>query len=234
VGLTTSIAALRGFETAAGYAIPVDDLFRRAVESLGKGEEVEYGFLGVAPRALPSAARLAGLHGVEVDRTIPGTPAAGKFEPTDVITHVEDRPVYDADGLVLEVARRPADAEIQLTVLRRGTGQPQQVPLRLAKARVSGQRVVTAPRPGWRGLHVDFATALLAAGELPAEPAVVVASVEPDSPAARAGLQAGQPIRSVNGQPIGTPAEFRAAIFGLEGAVPVELTSGVELEIVAP
>lgn len=234
VGLTTSIAALRGFETAAGYAIPVDELFRRAVESLGKGEEVEYGFLGVAPRALPSAARLAGLHGVEVDRTIPGTPAAGKFEPTDVITHVEGRPVYDADGLVLEVARRPADAEIRLTVLRRGAGQPQQVPLKLAKARVSGERVVTAPRPAWRGLQVDFATALLAAGELPAEPAVVVAAVEPESAAARAGLQAGQAIRTINGRAIGTPAEFRAAVEDVEGAVTLESVTGEAIEVAAP
>jgi serine protease Do len=222
VGLTTSIAALAGHETAAGYAIPVEDFFRRAVEKLGNGEEVEYGFLGVAPRALSRTARLGGVQGVEVDRTIPGTPAAGRFEPTDVITHVEGRPVYDADGLVLEVARHPAGAETRLTVLRRGRGPGEEVPLRLAKARVSGDRIITAPRPAWRGLLVDFATAVLPAGELPAEPAVVVAAVEPDSAAAQAGLEVGQAIRRVNGQPVGTPAEFRQAVENATGVVTLE------------
>ena len=52
VGLTTSVAAIAGFEQAAGYAVPVDDTFRRAVETLKAGREVEYGFLGVRPTDL--------------------------------------------------------------------------------------------------------------------------------------------------------------------------------------
>src|SRR5207342_2000310 len=33
VGLTTSLAAAVGYEQAAGFALPVDDAFRRAVET---------------------------------------------------------------------------------------------------------------------------------------------------------------------------------------------------------
>jgi serine protease Do len=234
VGLTTSIAALAGYETAAGYAIPVDDLFRRALETLGKGEEVNYGFLGVAPRALSQAARLAGGQGVEVDRTIPGTPAAGHFEPTDVITRVEGKPVHDADGLVLEVARRLPEADTRFTVLRRGRGEPQEVSLRLSKARVADGRVITATRPAWRGMLVDFPTAHLSAGELPVEPAVVVVGVEPGSAAATAGLQVGQTIRSVNGRAVGTPDEFRAAVDQADGAVDLEPVKGDTVSVAAP
>ena len=49
VGLTVSWAAAAGFESAAGYAIPIDATFRRVLETLKQGREVEYGFLGVPP-----------------------------------------------------------------------------------------------------------------------------------------------------------------------------------------
>jgi serine protease Do len=233
VGLTTSIAALAGYETAAGYAIPVDDLFRRAVEALRRGEEVDYGFLGVAPRALPQSARLAGRYGVEVDRTIPGTPAQGAFQPTDVITHVDGRAIHDADGLMLELGRRPAESEVRLTVLRQGRGRPQDIALKLAKARVPGQRVVTARPSAWRGLRVDFATAVLADGELPAEPAVAICAVEPDSPAERLRLRVGQAIVRVGGRPVRSPSEFRAATAETAGAVSLQLADGQTIELPA-
>ncbi|MHC4176628.1 MAG: S1C family serine protease, partial [Planctomycetota bacterium] len=52
VGLCVSLAAMVGYETAAGYAIPVDRTFRRAVDTLKSGREVEYGFLGIQPANL--------------------------------------------------------------------------------------------------------------------------------------------------------------------------------------
>jgi serine protease Do len=47
IGLTVSRAVLHDRELNPGTAIPMDDNFRRIVEVLRKGEEVEYGFLGV-------------------------------------------------------------------------------------------------------------------------------------------------------------------------------------------
>ncbi|MFG0334652.1 MAG: S1C family serine protease, partial [Maioricimonas sp. JB049] len=47
IGLTTSLAAIRGYEKSVGYAIPFDESFRRIVETLLEGYEVEYGFLGI-------------------------------------------------------------------------------------------------------------------------------------------------------------------------------------------
>ena len=63
VGLTVSLAAALGYEQAAGFAIPVDETFSRALKALKQGSEVEYGFLGVElplstdPRVRASSSR---------------------------------------------------------------------------------------------------------------------------------------------------------------------------------
>ncbi len=75
VGLATAIPSVVGFQSAAGYAIPVDATFRRALDALRQGREVEYGFLGIQ---LGGAARGDGLtttSGTRVERVIPGLPA---------------------------------------------------------------------------------------------------------------------------------------------------------------
>jgi 3-hydroxyacyl-CoA dehydrogenase/enoyl-CoA hydratase/3-hydroxybutyryl-CoA epimerase len=49
----------------------------------------------------------------------PGTPAArAGLRPDDVITAVEGVPIYDADGLVLEVGKLPVEALAHLTIVR--------------------------------------------------------------------------------------------------------------------
>ncbi len=47
VGLTTMASSPAGFDALAGYAIPMDKIGRRAVETLKEGKEVEYGLLGI-------------------------------------------------------------------------------------------------------------------------------------------------------------------------------------------
>ena len=49
VGVTTSLAALEGYEKSVGFAIPIDSFSRRVIETLCRGYEVEYGFLGLQP-----------------------------------------------------------------------------------------------------------------------------------------------------------------------------------------
>ena len=47
VGVTSSLAGIAGGELPGGFAVPLDPGMRRIVEVLSRGEEVEYGFLGV-------------------------------------------------------------------------------------------------------------------------------------------------------------------------------------------
>ena len=48
IGLTTSYAAIHGGDTPGGFAVPIDASFRRILDVLMDGEEVEYGLLGVS------------------------------------------------------------------------------------------------------------------------------------------------------------------------------------------
>ena len=109
VGLCVSLAALAGYETPGGYAIPVDATFRRVLETLKAGREVEYGFLGIEPVNLQSQEVLAGLHGVRVEQVVPGTPAARYgLKADDLITAVNRAPLFNADTLMREVGTLPA------------------------------------------------------------------------------------------------------------------------------
>jgi len=49
IGLTTSLAALEGYEKSAGFAIPLTPQVQRVIRSLMHGLEPEYGFLGIEP-----------------------------------------------------------------------------------------------------------------------------------------------------------------------------------------
>ncbi len=155
---------------------------------------------------------------------LPGRPhTAAAYRTNDVITHVNGRPIYDADGLVLNVSSLPAAAPIRLTVLRHG--QVRQFDLELAKG-VGEKRIVTAPQPLWRGMRVDFSSAIsgeflqrLVNEQLLADGGVVVAEVTEDSPAGRAGIRPEMVITHVGNTRVQTPKEFEDAVAGKTGTV---------------
>lgn len=223
IGLTTSLAAVAGYEQPAGYAIPVDDTFRRVVEKLKKGGEVAYGFLGVETNKL-----LNGAVGVRVNRVVAGMPAdrAGIRE-NDVIVRVEDDPIIDVDALMLHVGKLPAATIAKIVVNR--DGRTLQRDVTLVKRAVHGAKVVTTPEPAWRGLRVDYPTALedvLRRAQRTGERidgCVVASDVERDSPAWKAGLRRGVLISHVGATAVETPEEFQRQVAKERQAVTLRL-----------
>lgn len=234
IGLTTSQAAVAGFEQAAGYAIPCDETFRRVVDTLKQGKEVDYGLLGIVLRPLNLVDAASGKKGVLVTEVVFGSPAekAG-IRSGDVITQVAGKPIADVDGLMLQVGSKPAASDTTVTVER--DGRSFNVPVTLAKYEVRGKKIITAPDPGWRGLSVDFPSAhrqLTPQFQGPFEvrppmidPAVLSVDVAADSPAWRAGLRRGMFITHVRNVPVSTPKEFYAQVAALEGTVELRVTA---------
>lgn len=224
VGLTTSVAAVSGFEQAAGYAIPVDDAFRRIINELKQGRSVAYGFLGVRPASLTAREFGAGRPGVRVEEVSPGTPArrAG-LQVGDLITHINGAPIFDSDGMRLEVGKLPAGAEATLTIQRGGAVDFKRV--MLAKFPKRTREIVTAREPDWRGLRVDFSSAVIdrlqfddAAGDM-----VAISEVADDSPAHKAGLRPQMLVSHVGNNPVRTPAEFYEQAASRTGPVVVRV-----------
>jgi serine protease Do len=235
IGLTTSLAATAGYEQAAGYAIPVDDVFLRAVETMKRGDEVEYGFLGVIPETLALENRSQGRAGVKVSTVVGGTPAdQSDVQSGDVITHVNEQPIRDADALILEVGRKPVESIVRLTVVRES--RPRTVEVKLTKFPVRGTKIVASPPPSWRGLRVDYPTAsmedLYKVGntELLKNGGVLITEVDRDSPAWEAKLQPGMFIADVSGQKVASPKEFRRAILGKNGPIELKVFGGDQIK----
>ena len=227
IGLITDLPAVAGYEQAAGYAIPVDETFRRAVNQLRQGREVEYGFLGIRPENLMPEEIVKGLRGTRVKWIKAGSPAYRHgLRAGDVITSVNGVPIHDADGLVLQVGRLPVESVVQLAVLR--DGRRLNIEVVLTKYPVRGRKIVTDPPPSWRGLRVDYPSAVPetdARSDADAaffDRSVAVTEVERGTPAWEAGLRPGMLISQVDRRPVRTPREFFAAVSGKTG--PVQLT----------
>src|SRR5207248_421857 len=115
-----------------GFAIPMDDALRRVVEVLLRGEEVEYGFLGISSdgRQVPREG------GVPIDHVVRASPAqqAG-LEKGDVILKVNGRPIRVQDDLFLQLAVSLAGRRAELAV-RGSNGAERTVYATLVKAPV--------------------------------------------------------------------------------------------------
>ena len=197
VGLTTTASSPSGFDAMAGYAIPIDKIGRRAVETLREGKEIEYGFLGIKAH-LNSTNR--------VEEVSPNSPAdQGQLQANDEILAVNDSPVVDFDSLILAInAHAPGD-EVKLKLRR--AGQELTKTVVLAKYFVDADMIATNRPPAWRGLRVDYQSIHSARAMPPPfleQPpgGVLVTEVQDDSPAARAGLKKFQIIRQVEKTPV--------------------------------
>jgi S1-C subfamily serine protease len=210
VGLTTALAAIAGGETAGGYAIPTDANTRKMIDVLRRGEEIEYGFLGVT---VNPEDRGDG-RGVLIQEAAPGMPAArAGLAARDVVTVIDGNPVRQQDDLFLNIAAALAGSKVEIKVLRNGS--PVTFTPTLGKARPTGrfaEGAIAANRPKpVHGLRVDY-TSTLSIDTNPPE-GVLVAQLEPGSPAEKQFKRdvdrgARLIITAVDGQPVTTPAKF--------------------------
>jgi len=239
-------SAIEGFEASSGFAIPADESFLRIFETLARGEEVEYGFLGVnpqdvSPREISSRNIPIGQASAPVLRTVFANSPAGRagLQQGDLVLSIQDKPILDRRDLMREISLLEPDSEVKLQIWRMRFTKPIDVIVKLGKWSVINDEelIVTNPRyPEWRGLVVDYPTGRnrFMSRTFRYPNAVLVREVTPGSPAEQAGLQSGEFIALVEGQPIQNPAEFHSALKNQDGEVSLRLIDGQEITIPVP
>jgi serine protease Do len=220
------MAAIHGGETPGGFALPLDAGLRRILEVLKRGEEVEYGFLGVS---FPEQ-RLEPGQGVRLEVVHPGSPAdLAKLQPHDVVLAVDGVPIQENDDLFLQLATHLAGTKVKLKLMRGFSNEISTVDVTLGKFYVPGRSIASSlgKRPYFRGLRVDYTTLLAQQGSrlyhIPQ--GVMVSDIQPGSKAALAQLKTGEVITRVNNRPVRAPAEFYEAVAGLTGPIELHLYS---------
>ena len=237
IGMTTSLAALEGYETSVGYAVPLNSSLRRIVDDLLRGYEIEYGFLGVVPgdpqdveATLISVKRKT--RGVPISQVVPESPAyrAG-LRRNDIVLAVNGVPMFEKTDILREVGLLPPGSSGQLRIIQASSGRQSSMYVPLAKwpRRHVDRIIVSNDRyPIWRGLKVDWPTSRSRHFDYdrPYPRAIVVDRVEPGSPAEIAGLREGDLLTEAHGTDVETPQEFLKAVASANGAVQVRLIDG--------
>jgi serine protease Do len=208
VGLTTALVAIRGGSSTGALGIPFDENTRRIIEVLCRGEEVEYGFLGV--HLDPQ-----GRTGVRILRVSSGSPAAkGGLMAGDIITAVDGHPVNENDHLFLHIGMGLAGRTVRVQYAR-GPGRTRhEARVKLAKFYVPGPIIASVRPPARGGLRVDYSSLLLQRGPFlgwsrqPSPEGVIIREVISGSSADKALLQPDKVITHVNGKPVNSPAEY--------------------------
>ena len=210
VGLTTSSALIPGGDRAPAAAFPADEYFRGVVDVLRRGEEVDYGYLGVL-------GPIGGPNGVTFNQVMAHGPAAqAGLTNQDVLTHINGAPTTSYEQLLHRIGSGLAGSKVRLTASR--AGRTRDIEVTLGKFK-HGQPYIASVRPDpVFGLRVDYGS-LIGQGDpkadsLPDLPAgVCVRELEPNSPAAAAfkklgGVEQRWLITRVNGAAVGKPTEF--------------------------
>jgi serine protease Do len=212
IGLTNSAAVVWGNEIGPGFAMPADDNFRRIVDVLRRGEEVEYGFLGVTL----NRAR----NGVIVDQPTPLGPASlAGLEIGDEIRSVNGIPIENFDDLLLQVGSALAGAKVKVTVSR--FGRIMDFTATLGKF-AHDQPWIASVRPEpVLGLRVDYGSILSQKNIIAIPPGVCIRELTPESPAAKAFKTVGDfperwIITHVDGVAVKSPSEFYNTARGRE------------------
>lgn len=218
LGINTAIFSRSGGNQGVGFAIPAN-LARDVMQSLREKGRVVRGYIGASVQTLtPELAEAMKLKGQPtgalVGEVAPKTPSEKAGMKTgDVITAVNGKKISDARELRLLIGSMAPGSKAQIQVNREGQTKIFDVQLAEMPAGVTAEGGPEAsPEESaqpekttvFGGVAVaDITEDIRTALNLPKEVlGAVIAEVDADSPAGKAGLREGDVIQEVNKQPV--------------------------------
>lgn len=210
VGINTWITSQTGVSAGLGFAIPINNVIR-SVEAFLSGEEVQYGWLGVSifdPNpAQIEALGLPGPQGAFVHGVFNESPAdTGGLLPGDFVVAIDGERITSADDLILTVGELVVGASAEFTYVRQGEEGTTTVTIEARRSQAGIQQLYRQLWPGFLAfpLTQDMSEQI----ETSVDDGVVVGEVSPASPADIAGVQLGDVLVAVNGEPVSDLAAF--------------------------
>lgn len=216
VGVNSQIYSRSGGYMGISFAIPIN-VAKNVAEQLKTSGQVSRGWLGVEiqdmDQNLASSFNLNQPNGALVANVQSGSPAdKGGLQAGDIIVGFGGGVVKSASDLPLLVGNTPVGKQVPVKILRNGQERRLDVTIAKLDSKDSGPTVL-AQNSDKAALGV--AVAALSADELKErklDNGVLVEQVLVDSPAEKAGLEAGDVIVSVNNKPVTSVDELKALV----------------------
>ncbi|GJD60579.1 Do family serine endopeptidase [Methylobacterium frigidaeris] len=220
VGVNTAIASPSGGNVGLAFAIPSETV-QAVVDQLRADGKVARGYLGLqiqpVTKDIADSLGLDKAKGALVTSAQDGTPAAkAGLKSGDVVQAVNGDPVTDARELSRKIASLKPGTKVDLTYLRGGRTETAQVTLGTLP---NDTKVASLDdRRGGRGdSQPRLGLSLAPAGQVGAgQEGVAVVGVDPDGPAAAKGIQEGDIILDVGGQPVSNLSDVATRIRAAE------------------
>jgi serine protease Do len=225
LGINTAIFSRSGGNQGVGFAIPAN-LARDVMQSLREKGRVVRGYIGATVQTLtPELAEAMKLKGQPtgalVGEVVPKSPSEKAGMKTgDVITAVHGKKISDARELRLMIGSMAPGTKVQIEVNREGQSKNINVELAEMPPGEAEQGAETTPEESaqpekatvFGGVAVadvtdDIRTALNLSKDIKG---AVIAEIDSDSPAAKAGLREGDVIQELNKQPVRNAKELVA------------------------
>jgi len=222
IGMNTAIFSRSGGYMGIGFAIPIN-MAKNIQQQLQKHGKVTRGWLGVViqdvDEELAKSFGLEKARGALISEIAEKSPAAESgLQKGDVIVELGGAEVNNVSELRNQVALIAPGTKVDLLVIRDGQKKTVQIaigeqPAELAKpAGSNGGESLQNLGLSLQNLTEELASQL---GYSP-EQGVLIAEVEPGSPAERAGLKPGQLIEEVNKQRVRNLKDLRKALEGVK------------------
>jgi len=216
IGINTAIVSKSGGYMGIGFAIPVN-MARQVMDSLISKGKVTRGWLGVGiqnlSEDLSASFKFDGTEGALVGHVDPKGPAkTAGFRQGDIITQLGKDKIKNVNQLRNLVAAIKPGTSVPLSVIR--NGKSISIPVEIGELPSQVDEPVTTPSGEDEELGLtleEFDEGSARKLKTSRSKGLVVTEVDPQGLAAKADLQPGDVLVSINDTEVSTLAEFKAA-----------------------
>ncbi len=217
IGINAAITSTSGGNIGIGFAIPIN-LAYRVVEDLVANGKVSRAYIGISPQEITSdlmdALGLSEVSGVLVAKVESDSPAdkAG-IKVGDVIVELNGEKVPNVSKFRIAVATSKAGTSVRARIIRDQKTMTVSIKLESFPDEAAASSEEKPASKQTSGITVDAIDSAAAKRMgITGTEGVLITKVDPDSPAALAGLQPGLVILKVAGEDVFSPDEYKKAM----------------------